>query len=607
MTRALPLALSGLLALALVAGAVAPPVPPSAPARAARPPVRTAPADDQLDFMFFASDRPVLIRLHLRIGDKPYSVAWDAWMDRLFAWFDKDNNGTLSPAEVARLIPSNFLQNQVQGSIGGPVGQAVPFANLDTNKDGKVTKEEFRAYYRNGGFGALRFFNQNFQARNARQTNDAIYRRLALDPKGQLKQEDAARLPGLMAKLDEDENELLTSTELNIEGNNDNNNYGFVVPTTRMKGPQQPNESGLIQIQPKMARDQLVRQLLTHYDKNKDGKLMPGEIEPKFFAQLDMDGDGKLDMEELKAFFRRPPDLVFLARVGPLGGNSVLEAVNRFTLRLPVRQVPRTEVLNPTQPLARKVRKINADNLSFDLGDARFALQANQGFQNGGGRFNGVKNFYLQQFDSIVDKKKGYLEKKQEKENQQNPFVFQIFNQADKNADGKLTRKELEAWLDLMSDGSNGFVTLQVNDMGRSLFDLIDTNSDSQLSLRELRTAWERIKPLCKEGKGLTQPDLPRSLRISMGLGNTFFASPVPFGGVMAPRSTRGATGSVPAWFTKMDINGDGDVSPKEWLGTEEEFKEIDVDGDGLISANEARGYEARKKKDSTKKPAQPK
>jgi hypothetical protein len=38
-----------------------------------------------------------------------------------------------------------------------------------------------------------------------------------------------------------------------------------------------------------------------------------------------------------------------------------------------------------------------------------------------------------------------------------------------------------------------------------------------------------------------------------------------------------------------MDRNNDGDVSPREFLGTEEQFRRLDADGDGLISAEEAR------------------
>ena len=60
----------------------------------------------------------------------------------------------------------------------------------------------------------------------------------------------------------------------------------------------------------------------------------------------------------------------------------------------------------------------------------------------------------------------------------------------------------------------------------------------------------------------------------------------------MAPNRQRG-----PAWFYKMDRNGDGDISPREFLGTEEEFRAIDTDGDGLISLEEAIAFDARCRK----------
>ena len=56
----------------------------------------------------------------------------------------------------------------------------------------------------------------------------------------------------------------------------------------------------------------------------------------------------------------------------------------------------------------------------------------------------------------------------------------------------------------------------------------------------------------------------------------------------MEATAATSASGIGPLWFRKMDRNGDGDVSPREFLGTLEDFRKIDTDGDGLIDAQEA-------------------
>ena len=101
------LALLGVLAAGDHRRAAAPP--------ARKPVAKTPEASDQLDYVFFASDRPVLIRLHLRVGEKPYSAAFDDWMNKLFTWFDKNGDGSLDPTEAGRLQQANLLSFMLPG------------------------------------------------------------------------------------------------------------------------------------------------------------------------------------------------------------------------------------------------------------------------------------------------------------------------------------------------------------------------------------------------------------------------------------------------------------------------------------------------------------
>jgi Ca2+-binding EF-hand superfamily protein len=589
-------ALGAALLLALAAGAAAPPTPATKQPDSAR-------EADQLDYLFLGSDRPVRLRLHVRCGDRPYDAVWSGWMDRLFAWFDHDGDGVLRGKDVSRLPQPGTLQNQAQGAIGGGGGAAVSMSQVDTNKDGVVSKAEFKAYFRNGGLRPLQFSYNNQAAATAKQVNDAIYRRLDKDGDGRLTEAEVARLPQLVAALDENEDEQLTAAELNTATSA--GIYGFAVRPARMGGQQAQPDQGLIEVPDAPdAGKRLAADVVRKYDADKNGKLTRREagLPEAEFARADANNDGALDAAEVAGWLAGEPDLIFRLRAGQV--SHVVRALRSIGLSQMGQSLRagRAELHNPNKrdlPLAARVKQVDPDNLQLTLGDTRLLLQGTQGQVNS---FNGVKEFYVQQFNALEDKK-GYVARSQEKESQQgqNQFLFQLFAQADRDADDKLTMKELVGWLDLASEGGTAFVSLTVEDAGRGVFEVIDADGSTRLSLREMRSAWQRLKPLAKDGKGLAVADLPRTLRVGVGQGNSNFQQMFFVYGQPQPQK-KPAAADAPVWFRKMDRNGDGDISPKEWLGTEEEFREMDTDGDGLVSAAEARRFDARKKQEARNK-----
>jgi hypothetical protein len=94
----------------------------------------------------------------------------------------------------------------------------------------------------------------------------------------------------------------------------------------------------------------------------------------------------------------------------------------------------------------------------------------------------------------------------------------------------------------------------------------------------------------------IAQKELPRQFQLTLShglrVGNARFAV------VGAPRSRfdslPGSGKKGPVWFRKMDKNGDGDVSRREFLGSDEDFRRIDTDGNGLIDVEEAERADAR-------------
>ncbi|AWM38223.1 transaldolase/EF-hand domain-containing protein [Gemmata obscuriglobus] len=518
---------------------------------------------EPLNLVCITATRPVLVRLDVAVDGKPLVVEWESFARALFTHLDANNNGTLEGAELARLPPTLTL-------LTVRTGFPLPAAPA-------LTRDGLMEYLRANDLGPLRalisggvapVFRRPVRgnAVGAGQALDkALFEALDSNADGKLSPDELTAGPAALGKLDTDENELISAAE--VRGW-----LGRTDPPVTLS--HEPGASSFprfgLRVASRKSDPVLAKQLLSWYQpKRKDDvparRLTKADLNltAEAFAALDRDGDDELDPEELARF----------------GGGCPPAA----DLALQLGQVPPDKSPAAVLSVGKADLTVTMGNQGANVSLAGPGIRIDFVPTSAGADPRGLYVNTFRQFDRDAN---GYLDAA---EIRRSDLFRDLLPLIDADGDGKVFEKELLAALDkiqpLATLAARGLVAANVTEAGHGLFGIIDADGNGQLSQRELRQLPKLTKHFATAKNGSFRlADVPQHLRVTLAshpAGPWLIEAPID-----RPREPRSAVG--PTWFQKMDRNRDGDVSRREFLGSEDDFRRLDRDGDGLIDAHEA-------------------
>ena len=530
---------------------------------------------DTYDVLFFGETRLVRLRVHLKAAGEPLSKRWLQQLRKYFDFLDRDNDGYLNRREaefafsrdgVGQMLKSGFAYQR-------PDDAAKMFAELDVDGDGRVSFDEFAAYYSPAANRVISATPNPVRDTYADGLTEELFKLFDTNGDGKLSRAELDAVERLFATHDADEDECLSATEIAPNVFFPRRPSGEEMPRPPPTTPKDRPAAPPMMVFPAGAIPAaIVETILTRYDKDKNRSLSRSEnpFGDETFRRLDRDGNGEVSAAELVNWKKAPADLELDMTLGVKPGEGAIK------LR------PRPD--GKPAALAGSFRAAGDGRAVLTIAKQAIQLECYtpRGIYSDTGRqpvlqFPMTKSGYVTEHDIAGP---------------QYQSLRILFDMIDRDADGKLSKAEFDAFINLQMGFTRLPLSLVYSAQTPSLFQLIDENGDGRLSVREVRSAWSRLiglEPV--ETECVTRAALQPQGALRFGRTTEVFTF-TPTNTYTRPPVRQATKG--PVWFRKFDRNGDGEVSRSEFPGTREQFDQIDANRDGYITIEEAEAYDKK-------------
>jgi len=511
------------------------------------------PQDPIERFAVLTAGGPVVLQVSLTIDGQPFRIGREKLIVEAIAAADTDKDGQTTWTEA--LSTARFTFGRL-GNIPDQVRESM-IRSFDKNANKLVEAAEARQFFAQyqsptftlgDGSGSYRLLVAGMlQPYTASQPDLLVL--LDTDASKSLDSKELAAATARLKSRDADDNDVLEAAEIS------GTPTGNVVRVTSFSGPTQ-SPSGVLLLGP-TATPAVVLAALRQKYKSSRGRITTECFPqvPQLFAALDKDGNGELDAGEASG----------LNDVGPN-----VELTVALTTQKPG---SRLEIVSLTSEIHRAGD--GRQKKTLELPGVQISLAANSTApptQN----YDSIAKSFLMRYDANGN---GYLEKSELPGSQ--------FDLYDENGDGKAYPDEIASGYARQFAPQLTQVVVNVVQQNNSLFQTLDVNGDGRLGLREMRAAAERLAALDKDDDQMIGGnEIPEAFSVSFALGSV--SGNIVERPVGVPTLTGRAVNTGPEWFTHMDRNGDSDVTLKEFLGSEADFKRLDTSGDGLLDPQEA-------------------